>query len=138
MEKPHKRLDVWKIAMELVQKVYSATSDFPKNEIYGITGQVRRAAVSIPSNIAEGAAIQTPKEFINFLHIAQGSLSEVDTQLDVAKNLGFLSDTVRIQLDQLMVRTDKMLTALIRSKKMKMKVPKGKNREGVRAGEPKK
>ena len=121
MDKPHKRLDVWKIAMELVQKIYLATSGFPKNEIYGISGQLRRAAVSVPSNIAEGAARQTPKEFIQFLHIAQGSLSEVDTQLDIAENLGFLPDGARMQLDQLMIRTDKMLTALIR-------YTKGKNR----------
>ena len=117
MEKPHKRLDVWKVSMELVQSVYNETSSFPKHEIYGITSQIRRAVVSIPSNIAEGAARQTSKEFANFLHIAQGSLSELDTQLDIVKSLGFISDNSRLKLDQLMVRVDKMLTALIRSKK---------------------
>lgn len=117
MEKPHKKLDVWKVSMALVQKVYLVTSAFPKHEIYGLTSQVRRAAVSIPSNLSEGAARQTPKEFINFLHIAQGSLSELDTQLDISVQLGYLSEKNRAELDQLMVRTDKMLTALIRSKK---------------------
>jgi len=120
MDKPHKKLDVWNVAMELVQMIYLETSGFPKHEVYGLISQIRRAAVSIPSNIAEGAARQTPKEFIHFLHIAQGSLSEVDTQLDVAKNLGFLPDNIRLKLDQLMVRADKMLTALIRSKKTKI------------------
>lgn len=89
MEKPHKKLDVWNLSMEIVEKIYKTTSSFPSHERYGLTSQIRRAAVSVPSNIAEGAARQTPKELINFLHIAQGSLSELDTHLDIAKNLDF-------------------------------------------------
>jgi four helix bundle protein len=119
MEKPHKKLDVWKISMELVKAVYLTTSEFPKQESYGLTSQIQRAAVSIPSNIAEGAARQTKKEFINFLHIAQGSLSELDTQLDISMNLGYLGFAERAQLDELLVRVDKMLTAFIRSLKLK-------------------
>ena len=117
MEKPHKKLDVWKVSMELVQKVYIKTSEFPHAEKYGIKSQLRRAAVSIPSNIAEGAGRQTTKELVNFLHIAQGSLSELDTQLDIAKNVGFLEENSWLELDQIMLRVDKMLTAFIRSKK---------------------
>ena len=70
MEKPHKKLEAWKQSMDLVVDIYKATNDFPHQEIYGITNQVRRAAVSIPSNIAEGAARQTKREFMNFLHVA--------------------------------------------------------------------
>ena len=76
MEKPHKKLEVWKQSMDLVTEIYKTTKEFPTQEIYGITNQVRRAAVSVPSNIAEGAARQTKKEFRNFLHVAQGSLSD--------------------------------------------------------------
>ena len=89
----HKDLDVWQKSVALVEKIYVLTGAFPKEEIYGLTNQMRRAAVSIPSNIAEGAARQGDKEFANFLHIALGSLSELETQLIIANNLGFFSDT---------------------------------------------
>jgi four helix bundle protein len=82
--------------------------------LYGLTNQLRRAAVSIPSNIAEGAARQTKKEFTNFLHIAQGSLSELDTQLDLARRLEYLKDNARNTFDTQMAQIDKMLTGLIR------------------------
>jgi four helix bundle protein len=84
MEKPHKKLEAWKQSMDLVTEIYKTTKEFPTQEIYGITNQVRRAAVSAPSNIAEGAARQTKKEFRNFLHVAQGSLSELDTRIEIA------------------------------------------------------
>jgi four helix bundle protein len=84
MDKPHKRLEVWRQSMDLTINIYRTTEKFPSQELYGLTNQLRRAAVSIPSNIAEGAARQTKKEFTNFLHIAQGSLSELDTQLSLA------------------------------------------------------
>ncbi len=115
MDKPHKKLDAWKLAMELVKTVYKATADFPAVEKYSLTDQIRRAAVSVPSNIAEGAARQTKKEFANFLHIAQGSLSELDTQLELARELGYLSVESWNTLDALLIRVDKMLTGLIRS-----------------------
>ena len=101
--------------MELVTEVYRSTADFPSRETYGLTNQIRRAAVSVPSNISEGAARQTKKEFINFLHIAQGSLSEMDTQLDIAVSLGYLDKAKRNELDALLLRIDKMLYSLIRS-----------------------
>ncbi len=115
MDKPHKKLDAWKLAMELVKAVYKATADFPVVEKFSLTDQIRRAAVSVPSNIAEGAARQTKKEFSNFLHIAQGSLSELDTQLELALELGYLSVESWNALDGLLIRVDKMLTGLIRS-----------------------
>ena len=114
MEKPHKKLDVWRVAMDLVMEIYRITESFPKEEKYGLSNQVRGAAVSVPSNIAEGAARQTKKEFVNYLHMAQGSLSELDTQLEVAGRLAFLDAKTWEHLDKMLQRVDKMLTGLIR------------------------
>ncbi|HEY7219907.1 MAG TPA: four helix bundle protein [Candidatus Binatia bacterium] len=114
MEKPHKKLQAWKQSMNLVIEVYRTTEGFPSRESYGLTNQLRRAAVSIPSNIAEGAARQTRREFTNYLHMAQGSLSELDTQLDLAKRLGYLDEETWRNLDQRMESVDKMITGLIR------------------------
>ena len=100
--------------MDLTINIYRTTEKFPSQELYGLTNQLRRAAVSIPSNIAEGAARQTKKEFTNFLHIAQGSLSELDTQLDLARRLEYLKDNARTTFDVQMAQIDKMLTGLIR------------------------
>ncbi len=75
--KTHKDLDVWNDAMELVTNIYKLTKSFPKDELYGLTSQMRRSAVSVPSNIAEGAARKNKAEFIQFLHIALGSLSKI-------------------------------------------------------------
>ena len=113
MEKPRKNLDVWKMAMDLVTDIYKITDAFPSREAYALTDQLRRASISIPSNIAEGAARQTKKEFINFLHIAQGSLSELDTQLEIAKRLAYLRLEQLAVVDAQMIRIDKMLTGLI-------------------------
>jgi four helix bundle protein len=88
MDKPHKKLDLWNAAMDLAVLVYQVTDSFPKAERYSLTDQVRRAVASVPSNIAEGAGRQTKKEFINCLHMAQGSLSELDTHLELAKKTG--------------------------------------------------
>ena len=90
MDKPHKRLDVWKLSMKLVTRIYRITQAFPGEERYGLVQQLRRAAISIPSNIAEGAARHGNREFRHFVTIARGSLSEVDTQLDIALRLGYL------------------------------------------------
>ena len=115
MEKPHKRLDVWKLSMELVPEVYRLTGKFPAEERYGLKAQLRRAAVSVPTNIAEGAARNTKREFANFLHMAQGSISELDTELEIAVVLGYVSRTELPSLTERMERIDKMLTGLIKS-----------------------
>jgi four helix bundle protein len=117
MVKPHKNLDAWTAAVELVTMIYKDTESFPKDGRLGIIDQIRRAALSVPSNIAEGAARQTRKEFINFLHMAQGSLSELDTQIEVAKRLGYLKDDDWNRLDQQLNRIDKMLSGLIRQQR---------------------
>ena len=90
MKRKHHDLLAWQQAIKLVEAVYLVTQSFPREEIYGLTSQIRRAAVSVPSNIAEGAARSGAKEFAHFLAMARGSLSELETQLIIARNLGYL------------------------------------------------
>jgi four helix bundle protein len=92
MKKAHHRLEAWQQALTLVKTIYAASSKFPKEDLYGLTSQMRRAAVSIPSNIAEGAARDTTAEFLRFLFIARGSLAELETQLLIANDLGYIND----------------------------------------------
>ena len=115
MEKPHKKLDVWQAAMKVAQMVYQLTNTFPSEERFGLVTQMRRAAVSIPSNIAEGAARQGKREFKNFVSMAQGSLSELDTQLDLTILLGYISEADVKEIEGQLLRVDKMLTGLIRT-----------------------
>jgi four helix bundle protein len=89
--KGHRDLLVWQKSMQFVTDVYHETADFPKAEVYGLTNQLRRAAVSVPSNIAEGHGRSSKKEFHRFVSQARGSLLEVETQLEIARNLGYLS-----------------------------------------------
>jgi len=90
--KTHKDLDVWKLSIQLLKDIYQLTSKFPSEEKFGLVAQIRRAVVSIPSNISEGAARNSDKDYIRFLYISLGSLSEIETQLIIAEELGF-SDT---------------------------------------------
>ena len=99
--------------MDLVIEIYRITEKFPNQEIYGLTNQIRRAVASIPSNIAEGAARQTKKELTRYLHMAQGSLSELDTQIEIASRLGYVDDDTWKTLNEQMERIDKMITGLI-------------------------
>ena len=92
MKSHYKDLLVWQKAIALVTQVHVVTRTFPREELYGLTSQIRRAAVSVPSNIAEGQARLTPGAFRQFLGTARGSLAELDTQLIVAKNLGYLTE----------------------------------------------
>jgi len=115
VNKPHKKLNAWSEAVDLAQHIYRVTERFPSNEQFGLTSQIGRAAVSIPSNIAEGAARQTKKEFLNFLHIAKGSLSELDTQLEIARRLKYLDQARWETFDERLERIDHMLSGLVRS-----------------------
>ena len=108
----HRELDVWKKSMELVTDVYALTMAFPKEELYGLTSQIRRAAVSIPANISEGAARQTEKEFVQFLFIALGSASEVETELMIAERLNYFVGAQSV-LEKL-AAIKQMLNGLIR------------------------
>lgn len=92
VKRAHRDLLAWQEAMRLVEDVYAITATFPKEELFGLTSQLRRAAVSIPANIAEGAARNGSKELLQFLGIASGSLSEVDTLIEIAWRQGFISE----------------------------------------------
>lgn len=94
----HEKLDAWKKAVEFVVAVYRVTESFPKDEKFGLTSQIRRAAVSIPANIAEGAARSSNKEYLHFISIAQGSSSELETELLIAQKLGFLNEEIYFSL----------------------------------------
>ena len=110
----HKYLKVWEKSVNLAEKIYKITKEFPKEELYGIVSQIRRAAVSISANIAEGAARNSNKEFIQFLYIALGSLSELETELIISKRIGYLKD--EIIFDEI-VEIRKLLLGLIKYRK---------------------
>jgi len=118
-EKPknHKDLEVWKQAMDLVDDIYGLSRHFPPEELYGLTNQMRRAAVSVPSNIAEGAARGGKREFMQFLSIALGSLSELETQVLIAQRQGYLEDVGVVVAQIKSVR--RLLLGLIRHLKRK-------------------
>ncbi len=88
----HKELDVWKKGMDVVEKIYSISESFPKIEQFGLISQIRRAAVSIPSNIAEGTARKSDKELLQFISIALGSLAEIETQYLISVRLGYIEN----------------------------------------------
>ena len=117
MDKPHKNLKAWQLAMDIVEKIYSTTDSFPSAEKFGLVSQMRRCAISVPSNIAEGAVRNTNKEFVNFLHISQGSLSELDTQLDLSLRLQYIDNNTWDILNKTLIEEDKIITGLIRSQK---------------------
>ncbi len=117
--KSHKDLAVWKEAVEFSAHCYEVTRQFPREEQFGLVLQMRRAAVSIASNIAEGAARASNKEFIQFLYISLGSASELDTQIEIAKKIGF-DNLPELEVLQSKINTiSRMLQGLIRSVKSK-------------------
>ena len=113
----HKNLDVWKDSVNLAVSVYKLTEIFPTEEKYGLVSQMRRASVSISSNIAEGAARQSKKEYIQFLYIASGSASELDTQLDISEEIGLVKSEQLKTLRDSIESVSRMLQGLIRSLK---------------------
>ena len=115
--KTHKDLEVWKKSIEMVTQIYTLTRGFPKEELYGLTNQMRRAAVSVPSNIAEGAGRNSSKELLQFLYIATGSLSELETPLIIANNLSYLNNEQKQDIDAILSNIFKMLSGLIQSLK---------------------
>jgi len=118
MRKCHKNLEVWKQSIKLVQMIYSATNSLPPSEKYGLSSQMKRAAVSVPANIAEGAARQWKKESIQFFTIARGSLSELDTLIEICKSLSFLSNSLTLSLLTSQIdKVDILLSGLIRYKR---------------------
>ncbi|WP_430974578.1 four helix bundle protein [Sunxiuqinia rutila] len=114
----YKELQVWQESMNLVELVYKEVNHFPSNESYGLTSQIRRAVVSIPSNIAEGFMRKNTKEFIQFLHVSLGSLGELDTQMEIALRVGYLSKITEI--NSLIETVRKLLYGLIKSLKKRL------------------
>jgi four helix bundle protein len=115
--KTHRDLDVWHAAIELAREVYARTKDYPKEEIFGLTSQMRRCAVSIASNIAEGAARNSKREFLQFLYVALGSASELDTQIEISKATRIASEAILDKLQRETTRVKMMLHGLMRSLK---------------------
>ncbi len=110
----YRDLKVWEKAMNLTEGIYVITKGFPREELYGLTSQMRRAAVSIPSNIAEGQGRGSDREFARFLEIAHGSLAELDTQLLISLRLGYINSTKVKEIQNSMEEIGKMIRALIR------------------------
>ena len=110
-----RELSVWQKAVDIATKIYEVTDQFPKREDYGITSQLRRSAVSISSNIAEGAGRRSKKEFRQFLDFATGSCYELETQLTISKNLNYINDVIFEHLKNALTEIQKMLYALIKT-----------------------
>jgi four helix bundle protein len=113
MSESYRDLVAWQRAMSLVTQIYRATESFPRKEIYGLTNQLRRAAVSVPSNIAEGKGRRSKKEYAQFLFRARGSLFEVETQLEIACNLEYIAAEAYAQLKDHMTAVARVLSGLI-------------------------
>jgi four helix bundle protein len=112
--KTHKDLDAWKNAIELAVAIYSLTKSYPKEELFGLVSQMRRAAVSIPSNIAEGAGRNHGKEFQHFLYIALGSIAQLETQLLLSERLEYASDSDLLGLNKLVILIRSQIAGLIK------------------------
>lgn len=115
----YKSLNVWQKSVYLVTNIYTITKQYPSDELYGLVSQIRRAATSVPVNIAEGAVRNSSKEYVRFLHISQGSLAELETFLIISKNLGYVNEE---ECDELSIRIEeikKMLYGLINYHKSK-------------------
>jgi four helix bundle protein len=122
--RPHENLNVWKKAVDFVVEVYKTTEHFPKEERFGLTSQIRRASVSVAANIAEGAARKSPKEFSHFLSNAQGSASEVETELLISYRLGYLSRSQLLEYQTSLDSIGKMMNGLTRRLKQKSLDPR--------------
>jgi four helix bundle protein len=114
--KSHKDLDAWKVAMDMVMVVYRLTANFPSEERFCLVTQMRRAANSVPTNIAEGQARGLARACLNFLRIVLGSLAELDTQLEIAFRLHYVSNETRKELDDLITSSRRLVSGLLRSK----------------------
>jgi four helix bundle protein len=113
--KNYRDLETWQKAIDLVEEVYEETKDFPKEEIYGLRNQIRRAAVSIPSNIAEGQGRESTKDFLRHLSIAYGSLCETETQLVIACRLGYINANASEKLMKRAGEVGRLINGLMRS-----------------------
>lgn len=120
--RPHEKLEVWETAVEFVVTIYKETESFPKEEKFGLISQIRRAAVSVPANIAEGAGRQSKKEFMHFLSNAQGPASELATELLIAQRVGYLDTDTYSSLRATLDSIGRMLVGLSRHLKSKLQL----------------
>jgi four helix bundle protein len=111
----YRDLLVWQRAMDLVDAVYRLTRGFDKEEVYGLTSQIRRAAISVPSNIAEGHGRQTQRHFLHFLSIARGSIKELETQVLIARRLGYANEAENSKVLDLSDQVSRLTTGLMNS-----------------------
>lgn len=111
----HRDLKVWQISLDLTETLYRVTNDWPKHEQYGLVNQVRRAAVSVPANIAESAGRRTSGEFLHFIGIARGSLAELETLLIIARRLDYIDEATHRALFDDLLELGRMATGLLRS-----------------------
>jgi four helix bundle protein len=109
-----RKLLIWQKSMALITKIYFSTNNFPKEEIFGLTSQIRRSSISIPSNIAEGSGRESDKDFLRFLNISTGSLFEMQTQLEIAKNITYLNQEEFNNLYEDSREVERMLVAFIK------------------------
>lgn len=130
--KSYRDLHAWQRAMDFVTVVYQATAKFPRDEIYGLTSQLRRSAVSVPSNIAEGHGRQSTRDFINFLSIAYGSLNEAQTQIVIAHRLSYLTADEAQSLESLSQEVGRLINGLSRSLSQKVGSGVGGQGSGIR------
>jgi len=117
---PHKNLEAWKKSIDLVTEIYCITKKFPKEELFGLTQQMRRSAVSIPSNIAEGCSRKNNSETVQFLYIATSSLAELETQIIISNNVGYIS---KVDIEKILFDVDeikRIIIGLIKSFKNKI------------------
>ena len=113
--KPHKKLDLWGKIIDLVVFLYEITKPLPREEEFGLKAQIRRAGVSVPSNVSEGLTRKTKKDRTHFLNIAQSSLSEIDAQIEVSRRLGFISKATEVEANERLSTVEMMLSGLVRS-----------------------
>jgi four helix bundle protein len=111
-ERPHKKLLVWSRSIDFVALIYEETKQFPRDEEYGLKSQLRRAAVSVPSNIAEGLTRKTQNDKLHFLNIAQASLSEIDTQIEISLRLNYIDNARCQRIESDMIEIQKLLAGL--------------------------
>lgn len=110
----YKDLDIWKKGMQIAKTIYRATEKFPKNEMYGLVTQMRRSAISVPSNIAEGFRRQYDKEFKQFLYISLGSCAELETQVSLSKEFDYISSEMEVELAEMLDHCSRMIMNLIK------------------------
>ena len=116
-ERPHKKLEAWKKSIALVTLIYEETKTFPRDEEFGLKSQLRRAAVSVPSNIAEGLTRKSRNDKLHFLNIAQASLSEIDTQIEISLRLSIIDNARYRRIETQMIEVQKLLAGLSRKLK---------------------